>query len=228
MPGTDARHMPPSSSINQPSDVSSPRPPLTTLLRDSTKDLHTRVERHPTQAALLRGGATIEAYARYLSQWMHAQRALEEHCRDCAAKGDGIIAAVWREYHARASHAEADLIALAHSPTPPQPATQSLRRAIAQAASESPATLLGIFYVFEGSTNGGPFIATALRRVMPLPPSAATSFLAPHGEAQHARWAQCKGDIDALALSDAERARALAGAVLAFESLERVFAELAA
>lgn len=215
-----ASHQPPASAATPA--------PLTTLLRESTKDLHVRVERHPTQAALLRGGASVEAYARYLSQWMHAQRTLDACCRACAAKGERIIAPVWREHHARAAKALADLVALGLAPSPALPATTTLCDAISRAASASPATLLGIFYVFEGSTNGGPFIASALRRVLPLPPHAATTFLAPHGEAQHVRWAQCKSDIDALPLSDAERASALAGAVLAFESLERVFEELGA
>jgi heme oxygenase len=203
------------------------RPTLTTRLRESTKDLHTRVERHPSQAALLRGGATIDSYAAYLSQLCHAQAALDEACA-AAGSSEPRVGRVLRPYHARAAHALDDLTAIQRDRRGASPATTRFAAWIRSMGRDEPIALLGALYVLEGSTNGGVYIASAMRKTMPLPPNAATRFLDPHGPEQRQRWAEFKADADGLDLTPKECDRIVQVACDTFLGLESIFEDLAA
>jgi heme oxygenase len=198
---------------------------LTARLRESTKDLHARVERHPVQAALLRGGATIDGYAAYLSQMFHAQSAVDASSSLAAAR-EPRLQRVLRPFHIRAPHARADLDALERTTAAPAASTTQFSEWVAHVSQHDPIAFLGIVYVLEGSTNGGTYIAAAMRRHMPLPVDRATAFLDPHGPAQRERWAQFKTHADALDMTGPEADRVVDAAFRTFLALEAIFQEL--
>ncbi|HZW10355.1 MAG TPA: biliverdin-producing heme oxygenase [Phycisphaerales bacterium] len=163
--------------------VESPRD-LLTELRERTKDLHTRAERHPIQASLVKGGATRQAYAAYLGQLLHIHAALES---ELAARGASPALAPVEAGQFRAGHAAADLRELGlDAPEEPVPPVVRFRDRV---GSLDPLELLGMQYVLEGSTNGGRYIARAVGRGADLSPGAATRYLDPYGESQKERWA---------------------------------------
>jgi len=196
-------------------------------LRESTKELHTRVERHPVQAGLLRGTSNLGEYALYLSQMYHAQTALDSAC-EAMAVSESAIRAVFRPYHVRAQHAHADLLAINHPLADALPASQRFIGWINSLAAQRNVALLGVLYVLEGSTNGGTFIAGAMRKTVPLPVGAGTAFLDPHGAQQRERWTAFKSDADALLLEEPARLAILDAASRTFLALESIFDDMAA
>ncbi|QKK07803.1 MAG: hypothetical protein HND58_06190 [Planctomycetota bacterium] len=51
--------------------------PMLAELRERTRELHTRAERHPVQAAMVRGQSGVGGYTAYLGQMWHIHEALE-------------------------------------------------------------------------------------------------------------------------------------------------------
>jgi heme oxygenase len=78
----------------------------------------------------------------------------------------------------------------------PTEATTRFTTTIDRWGAESPMALLGALYVFEGSTNGGRFIAKAVSRGFRLTDRSGTLFLDPYGEDQRSRWSEFKADLD--------------------------------
>jgi heme oxygenase len=213
----------------------SPDDTLSSQLKHATSELHTRVERHPAQAGMMRGGTTLGAYGAYLSQMLRVQVALDAACARAAGLSEGF-ASVWKDYHPRAHRARADLASLALREEPPLPATirmaawiEGLLGASGAEGAESTgvASLLGVLYVLEGSTNGGPYIAAALRKSLGLSAASGTDYLSPHGTHQRERWGAFKRNLDALRLAPTDRDAAIEAARRTFLSIEAIFDDLA-
>jgi heme oxygenase len=194
------------------------------ILKDQTSDLHTRAERHEIQRALVTGRIGRDGYRAYLGQMLHIHAALERALRAAAAAG-GPLASLVRDYHFREEQIRADLAFLGEGEVEALPATAAFASWIGDKAC--PASLIGVLYVLEGSTNGGRYIARALRKSLALE-SGGTAFLDPHGEAQAERWTRFKTDLDSLGLSEQERAAALAAAQRTFEAIIAVNDDLGA
>lgn len=197
---------------------------LAALLKDRTADLHTRAERHAVQRALVTGRIGRDGYRAYLGQMLHIHAALDNALR-AAAVADGPLAALVREHHFREAQLRADLEFLGGDAGEPSPATAAFAAWIAGEAC--PASLAGVLYVLEGSTNGGRYIAKALRRTLALE-AGGTAYFDPHGEAQTERWSAFKTDLDALGLPEAQRSAALAAAERTFEAIIAVCDDLGA
>lgn len=200
--------------------------PISTILKEGTADLHVAAERHPLQAALVRGQLSRQAFVAFLGQMLLLHRALEASIRRASsALGPGsalarvISADQFQEVNLRADlrHFGADPDAVA-----PLPATE---RAIADLEGDErqrPLALLGWWYVTEGSKNGATFIAKALRKVYALTPGEGDRYWDPYGATQRERWAAWKQAIDAADLSDADRAHALAAAKRMFSVVAEI------
>jgi heme oxygenase len=80
--------------------------------------------------------------------------------------------------------------------------------------------------VLEGSTNGGRFIAPAVRRSMPLPPGAGTRYLDPHGDLTRERWASTKVALDAVPLTPAQHDKIVDAAQRTFDAITLLMDEL--
>jgi heme oxygenase len=81
-------------------------------------------------------------------------------------------------------------------------------------------------YVFEGSKNGGRFIARSVREAYALTGADGTRYLDPHGDEQSARWRAFKETLDSVRLSDAEAHQVVAGATSLFIALGQIATEI--
>ncbi|MBX3354559.1 MAG: biliverdin-producing heme oxygenase [Phycisphaeraceae bacterium] len=210
---------------------------LSARLREATAEQHTRAEKHGVQQALVRGKAEPRLYA----AWLCAMRGLHEpfEARLDAARRLPGFAAVIEDHHFRVSNIDEDLDALAVIMRQsgaeanatgrsglPGPRSQAAWAAIDAMIEIDPALVIGPFYVLEGSTNGGRFIAQAIRRALPLPPNAGTRYLDPHGDLIRERWARTKAAIDALPLTPSQHDGIVAAAQKTFDMVTTLMDEL--
>ncbi|MFG0325961.1 MAG: biliverdin-producing heme oxygenase [Phycisphaerales bacterium JB037] len=179
--------------------------PLGDRLREDTRDLHTRAEKGPLQAALVKGQLPREQYADMLEQMLLVHRSLEdaiERVRPGVAALDRIVT---REQY-QVPYLEADLAFYGRSGEgiAPVPATSAVIERIERVASERPIGLLGLHYVLEGSNNGNRFIAKAVRHAYALEGDEGLRYLLPYGERQPEVWAGFKTELAACEFSNAE------------------------
>lgn len=194
------------------------------LLRTRTSGLHTEAERHEFQSDLVQGRADVGAYASYLQQMLHVHRALEAGLHRCAV--DGCISPFLHSRLDRSTDLEEDLRTLGAS-IDVKPLEEAQRFG-ATAASASPESLLGALYVLEGSTNGGRFIAGAIRRAYGASGADATRYLDPYGDEQKKMWTGFCDTLGALDLDQEERERVVLGAEWMFRTIIRLFDDLTA
>lgn len=208
-----------------------PPKPLSERLREETRADHTRAEKHPLMAAMIGGRIDRAGYARYLGQLLNVHLALETQLCRLAAE-HRVFGLIVREHHMRTPDLLADMDALGQclNQHPPLPATGLFRERIDGLAAEAPVGLVGTLYVLEGSTNGGRYIAPAVRRALGLFESTGTAsgteYLDPHGERQRDRWFLFKTSLDVLPLSPAERDLIVAVASDAFRGVHDIFEDL--
>lgn len=223
-------------------------PSLSVRLREATSAQHARAEKHPVQQALVRGSAEIELYA----TWLRAMAALHERfeARLTEARAVPSIAPVIEDHHFRLALIDEDLAALASigavgaagpcakgmTGTSGTSSASLNRRVGARTRAawfeidaiiaRDATAILGPFYVLEGSTNGGRFIAMALRKSLPLPDGKGTRYLDPHGERIRERWAAAKAAMDAVPLTEAQRALIIDAAKRTFDAVTVLMDEL--
>lgn len=208
-----------------------PPQPLSERLREETRADHFRAEKHPLIAAMIGGRIDRAAYAGYLGQMLHVHTALEAALRDTAHHHPALALLV-REHEFRELALLADLSTLDERPDlhPPLPAARLFCGRIAGLAGEAPVALLGTLYVLEGSTNGGRYLAPAVRKALGLPghgeAGSGTEYLDPHGPRQRERWGCFKASLDVLALAPAERDLIVAVASDAFRGVHDIFEDL--
>lgn len=202
-------------------------------LKARTREAHDRAERHPIQARMVRGTLSPAEYAAWLVQMREIWRELDPALA-LLAREDARVGAVLRAYHPHAHRVEEDLEFLARTmgvatdAIAVAPAAREIAREIARSVSE-PARrvgVLGVWYVLEGSANGGRFIAKALAKAFGWVGGAGVRSMDPHGEDQRARWQQWRADIDAQAWSAEERGLILARANAMFEAVHEAMEQM--
>lgn len=183
-------------------------PRIMDLLRQGTRELHTLAEQQPFQRMLAKGRLPRERYIQWLMQMRLIHQALEEAL--LSHRAHPRIAPVLQPHHQHARRIEADLTflvgpsALSGQATA-LPAVEIVRDAIRTASSLAPTALLGFLYVLEGSTNGGRYLAMAVRRAYALEGQDGTRYLDPYGEHHPARWSQFKDSMNAAPFSQSDR-----------------------
>lgn len=196
-------------------------------LRERTRDQHSRAEHHPVQAHAVRGQLDRVEYAAYAAQLLRVQQALEA-ALDRAAARDPRVGKVFQPHHRRVPAFEADLQQL----DPTASARETTRAAeetaawIAALATVEPTAPLGVLYVLEGSTNGGQFIAAALRRAWGDAEGLGLVSLDPHGARTRELWQGFRASVDALTFSDRERAAIIAAAGETFDRITAIMDEV--
>jgi heme oxygenase len=200
---------------------------IMTRLREETRQLHHDTERGAFQQDLLSGRLPQAAYADLLQQLLPVHRVLEAQLRDHSATV-AAIGRVVREEQFQESNLCEDLRFLGRDPASVAPlgGTLALIDRIDCVAREVPIALLGIHYVFEGSKNGGRFIAGALRRVHGWNGSDGLRYLDPHGESQSVLWREFKDAMDAAGLSREDEDAVVAEAQETFRGIMRIHEEL--
>lgn len=204
-----------------------PVPSLADTLKERTREAHARAEKHPVQARMVKGEVTRAEYAAWLGQMLPVWRAVDAGLSALAAR-DARIAAMVRPYHAHAERIAADLKFLGQCGGchPPHTATARFVELVNRAAASGGPALVGVWYVLEGSANGGRFIAKALSRGLGIAgPEGLTSF-DPHGERQRDYWQAWRAGLDGQRFDGAEREAIVAAAAATFHAVWEVMEEL--
>jgi heme oxygenase len=94
----------------------------------------------------------------------------------------------------------------------PLPGATNLIQEIQKAA---PATLMGIFYVFEGSKNGARYISKSLAKAG----QTALRYLDPHGEQQRPLWMKFRADMDSISWTPTEQDQMVKSAQSTFDAI---------
>lgn len=201
---------------------------LADTLREKTKDAHSRAERHPMQARMVQGCVTRGEYAAWLVQMLAMWRSLDAALKSLAGK-DERLGAMLRPYHVHAHRIEEDLahMGFAHDAAGVQPTAAAFASAVRDAGERGHVGVIGAWYVLEGSTNGGRFIAKALSRSLDLPGTKGLTSFDPHGEQQRPRWQAWRADLDAQAWTESERDAIVATASATFDAIYDLMEELA-
>lgn len=202
-----------------------PKPTLSSQLREATAEAHTVAERHPVQGRMARGAVSREDYANWLEQMYHVWSAVDASVAEAAAR-DERVRAMLQPYHTHAPRIIADLAFLGRigAPASASPGTNQLVDFIRSLGST--AAVVGPWYVLEGSNNGGRFLAKALSKALDIPGPDGLTSLDPHGEAQQPRWHGWRTALDAQQFSDAEQSAMINAAGRTFAGLTPVFDEL--
>jgi len=131
-------------------------------LKASTAAQHAVAESKPLEAALIEGSIGQAQYEKYLSQRWLIHRELEA-ATDRALRTDNRLTSLGLPSLYQTKNLEADLAHLQSKleSIRPLPGATKLIQEIQKA---TPATLIGIFYVFEGSKNGARYISKSLAK----------------------------------------------------------------
>jgi len=195
-------------------------------LKNETWELHQQAEHHPFQQALVRGELPLDAYGRHLGQLRLVYGALEEALRNLRAGHPELSGLIEdRRFHEDKLADDAEHIGAEPNP-PALPATQRLIDEIGRTASERPLALLGFFYVLEGSTNGGRFIAKALRRAYEFPGPEGTRAFDPYADGQREAWLEFKDAMGRLSLTPEDEDAIVARAKAMFQGIGAISAEM--
>lgn len=196
---------------------------FTGVLKQETRQLHEEVEQGRFQKALSTGRLPQSAYVAYLQQMLFVHRTLE-NCMDEQTVADPVFQSILSPGQYREMNLLDDLKHFGESAVgiAPLGSTQALVDRIEQTARETPRALLGYHYVLEGSTNGGRFVAKAVRGAYGLTGSDGTSYLDPYGQEQIKRWIAFKASMDAIEFSEAETASLISTAKEMFRGIAEV------
>jgi heme oxygenase len=196
-------------------------------LKESTKEAHREAEQRPLMRSLANGTVSRTRFVAHLEQLLLVHRALENALERAVAlhpEWSGIAPSERR----RAPDLEADLQVLGGSLTPtPLPTTVAALSVIEKA---TPLCRLGMFYVTEGSTNGGRFLAKGVARALELDLVRREGLrsLDPYGERQSGLWEAFKSAMNAVCFDPGAVGEIEAGARAMFDQLGNIADAVAA
>ena len=173
-------------------------------LKAETAEQHAVAESKPLEAALIEGSIAADQYKQYLAQRWLIHRELED-ATDRVLGQDERLSKLGLPGLYQTANLEADLAHLGVDTASIKPlkGARSLVDTIRNAPS--PAVLMGIYYVFEGSKNGARFIARALGKAWGKNDLEGMKYLDPHGEAQRGLWMKFREDMNAIDWSPEEQ-----------------------
>ena len=182
-------------------------------LKAGTAAQHAVAESKPLEAALIEGSIGQAQYEKYLSQRWLIHRELEA-ATDRALRTDNRLASLGLPSLYQTKNLEADLAHLQSNleSIRPLPGSTNLIQEIQKAA---PATLMGIFYVFEGSKNGARYISKSLAKAG----QTALRYLDPHGEQQRPLWMKFRADMDSISWTPTEQDQMVKSAQSTFDAI---------
>lgn len=198
---------------------------ISDLLRERTSVDHIAAERHPLQAALVRGVLPREVFVAYIGQLFVVHRVLEA-ALDRLIRGQplGPIAQVVapEQFQTRSLREDLEAFGQPAESVDPLPETQAVIDQLLAMEHEQPLALLGAWYVLEGSRNGGVFIARSVRRAYQLTPGRGDRYWDGYGEAQRERWAAWKSAIDRAPITPEQTPVLVEGARGMFRSIAHI------
>ena len=194
-------------------------------LKAETAEQHAIAEAKPLEAALVAGSIDHDQYKQYLGQRWLIHRELEA-ATDRALAEDQRLSQLGLPGLYQTANIEADLgyLGVETSTIEPLKGAQNLVGTIQQAPS--PAVLMGIYYVFEGSKNGARFIARALVKAWGKTDGEGMKYLDPHGEAQRGLWMKFREDMNAIDWSSEEQDTMVKAAQHTFDAISALDDEI--
>jgi len=189
-------------------------------LRNETAEHHKRAESKPLEHALVKGAISRAQFAAFLAQRYAVHQSLDAHARRICGHDTRLADLIPDDlYQTPRLAADLAYLSVEASTIAPQPAVVRLIADIDSAARELPASVLGAYYVFEGSKNGSRFISRAVRPALGLMGPGGWSYLDPHGADQPALWAAFKARMDAIEFTEAEQSAMVALACRTFDRI---------
>ncbi len=194
-------------------------------LKAETAEQHAIAEAKPLEAALVAGSIDHDQYKQYLGQRWLIHRELEA-ATDRALGEDPRLSHLGLPGLYQTANIEADLgyLGVETSTIEPLKGAQNLVGTIQQAPS--PAVLMGIYYVFEGSKHGARFIARALGKAWGKTDGEGMKYLDPHGEAQRGLWMKFREDMNAIDWSSEEQDTMVKAAQDTFDAISALDDEI--
>jgi heme oxygenase len=160
-----------------------------------------------------------------LGQHLCVQEVFEPLLRKAGQNG-GALETVVQPYHFHLLALRDDLAALGAGAEQSKPLPATKRFAEYVAACGSGIALLGVWYVYEGATNGGTIIGKHVKAVLGLEDDRGTQFINPHGPLVRPRWVAWKTAVDALPLTAADKEAVIAAASATFAMTAEMLTEV--
>ena len=165
-------------------------------LKAETSDLHSHAESRTLQRTIASGEVDRATFSAYLGQLYEVHHSLEsalEINRDKHA----AIGALATADRMRVPDLDRDLAfyGVDRDQLVIGDAAQRFSTKIEESRGSDPVALLGALYVVEGSTNGGRFLARALRKSWNLD-GEGLSYFDPYGDQQPQKWAAFRREMD--------------------------------
>ena len=182
-------------------------------LKAGTAAQHAVAESKPLEAALIEGSIGQAQYEKYLSQRWLIHRELEA-ATDRALRTDNRLTSLGLPSLYQTKNLEADLAHLQSNLESIRPLSGATNL-IQEIQKATPSTLMGIFYVFEGSKNGARYISKSLAKAG----KTALRYLDPHGEQQRPLWMKFRADMDAISWTPAEQDQMVKAAQATFDAI---------
>ncbi|MFZ4483546.1 MAG: biliverdin-producing heme oxygenase [Chthoniobacterales bacterium] len=194
-------------------------------LKSETAEQHAVAEAKPLEAALIAGSIDHAQYKSYLAQRWFIHRALEATTDEAMAR-DGRLNSLGLPGLYQTANLESDLAHLGvdTASIKPMKGSENLRALINNAGS--PAVLMGIYYVFEGSKNGSRYIARALGKAWGKSDLEGMKYLDPHGEAQRGLWMKFRENMNAIDWTDEEQDQMVKAAQETFDAISALDDEI--
>ena len=165
-------------------------------LRSETSDLHSHAESRTIQREIAKGVVDRATLIGYLVQLYAVHNVLENALRE-VRDAHPAIASLATPDRMRIPDLELDLDFYGVDPETIEKghATGRFLSLVEHTKNTEPVALLGAFYVLEGSTNGGRFLAQVLRKSWNLDGQGVTYF-DPYGDRQPHHWEAFKRAMD--------------------------------
>jgi heme oxygenase len=137
-----------------------------------------------------------------------------EAATDRALRTDNRLTSLGLPSLYQTKNLEADLAHLQSKLESIRPLTGATKL-IQEIQKATPATLMGIFYVFEGSKNGARYISKSLAKAG----QTALRYLDPHGEQQRPLWMKFRADMDSISWTPTEQDQMVKAAQATFDAI---------
>ena len=160
-----------------------------------------------------------------LRQHLCVQEVFEPLLRKAGQSG-GTLETVVQPYHFHLLALRDDLAALGAGSHPSNPLPATKRFADFVASCGGGIALLGVWYVYEGATNGGTIIGKHVKAVLGLEDDRGTRFINPHGPLVRPRWTAWKTAVDRLPLSGTDKEVVIAAASATFAMTAEMLTEV--
>ena len=208
--------------------MSEPKSSIMQRLKAETSDLHSHAESRTLQREIAAGEVSRTAFGAYLGQLYHVHESLES-ALEKSRNVHPAIGALATADRMRIPDLDRDLnfFGVDRDALVAGEAAQRFSTQIGEFQDSDPVALLGGFYVVEGSTNGGRFLARALRKSWNLDGDG-LAYFDPYGDEQPQKWAAFKQQMDEASFDAAQEDAIVEMAKATFLAFAEVSDEVAA